>query len=57
MLFNTLANLRVLIGMDPPRAQAMLDHMIAYLRTTLAASAPTCTRWQAEFAGCATTWR
>jgi len=23
MLFNTLANLRVLIAMDPPRAQAM----------------------------------
>ncbi len=38
MLFNTLANLRVLIGLDPQRAQAMLDHMIAYLRATLAAS-------------------
>ncbi|WP_077035263.1 sensor histidine kinase [Pelomonas sp. KK5] len=38
MLFNTLANLRVLIGMDPPRAQAMLDHMIAFLRATLTAS-------------------
>jgi len=38
MLFNTLANLRVLIGMDPPRAQAMLDRLIAYLRSTLAAS-------------------
>lgn len=38
MLFNTLANLRVLIGLDPERAQAMLDHLIAFLRATLAAS-------------------
>ena len=38
MLFNTLANLRVLIGVDPPRAQAMLDHLIAFLRATLKAS-------------------
>ena len=38
MLFNTLANLRVLIGMDPPRAQAMLDQLIAFLRATLEAS-------------------
>jgi sensor histidine kinase YesM len=38
MLFNTLANLRVLIGIDPARAQAMLDRLIAFLRATLAAS-------------------
>ncbi len=38
MLFNTLANLRVLIGMDQDRAQAMLDHLIAFLRATLSAS-------------------
>ena len=38
MLFNTLANLRVLIGVDPQRAQVMLDRLIAFLRTTLAAS-------------------
>jgi signal transduction histidine kinase len=38
MLFNTLANLRVLIGMDPARAQAMLDRLIAFLRATLEAS-------------------
>jgi LytS/YehU family sensor histidine kinase len=38
MLFNTLANLRVLIGIDPPRAQAMLDQLIAFLRATLSAS-------------------
>ncbi|MCU0774803.1 MAG: histidine kinase [Ideonella sp.] len=38
MLFNTLANLRVLVAVDPPRAQAMLDHLIGFLRSTLAAS-------------------
>ena len=38
MLFNTLANLRVLIATDPDRAQHMLDRMIGYLRATLAAS-------------------
>jgi signal transduction histidine kinase len=38
MLFNTLANLRALIGVDAERAQQMLDHIIAYLRATLGAS-------------------
>ncbi len=38
MFFNTLANLRVLIAMDPPRAQHMLDQLIAFLRATLSAS-------------------
>ncbi|MBN8489116.1 MAG: histidine kinase [Burkholderiales bacterium] len=38
MMFNTLANLRALIGIDPARAQGMLDHMIAWLRSTLGAS-------------------
>ena len=38
MLFNTLANLRVLIALDPPKAQAMLDRLIAFLRATLGAS-------------------
>jgi hypothetical protein len=38
MLFNTLANLRVLIGLDPLRAQAMLDRLISFLRATLSAS-------------------
>ena len=38
MLFNTLANLRVLIAMDPLRAQTMLDQLIAFLRATLSAS-------------------
>ena len=41
MLFNTLANLRMLIGTDPTRAQEMLDRMIAYLRATLNASRST----------------
>ena len=38
MLFNTLANLRALIRMDPARAQTMLDQLIAFLRATLQAS-------------------
>jgi hypothetical protein len=38
MLFNTLANLRVLIGLDAVQAQAMLDHLISFLRATLNAS-------------------
>jgi signal transduction histidine kinase len=38
MLFNTLANLRALIGVDPARAQAMLDRIIDFLRATLNAS-------------------
>jgi sensor histidine kinase YesM len=38
MLFNTLANLRALIAVDPPRAQAMLDRLIGFLRATLNAS-------------------
>jgi LytS/YehU family sensor histidine kinase len=49
MLFNTLANLRVLIGMDPPRAQAMLDHLIAFLRATLSASRSEAHTLAAEF--------
>ncbi len=38
MLFNTLANLRVLVTLDAGRAQTMLDHLIGYLRATLGAS-------------------
>ncbi|MEO8020760.1 histidine kinase [Polaromonas sp.] len=49
MLFNTLANLRVLIATDPQRAQVMLDHMIAYLRATLGASLSATHTLQAEF--------
>jgi hypothetical protein len=50
MLFNTLANLRVLIGVDPPRAQAMLDQLIAFLRATLAGSRAAQHPLRAEFA-------
>jgi LytS/YehU family sensor histidine kinase len=49
MLFNTLANLRVLISVDAPRAQVMLDHLIAYLRATLQASRATVHPLSAEF--------
>jgi signal transduction histidine kinase len=38
MLFNTLANLRALIGADPREAQELLDRINAYLRATLQAS-------------------
>ncbi len=50
MLFNTLANLRVLIGLDPARAQAMLDQLIAFLRATLSASRTAMHPLAAEFA-------
>ena len=50
MLFNTLANLRVLIGLDPTRAQAMLDQLISFLRATLAASRAGQHALSAEFA-------
>ena len=38
MLFNTLANLRAMIALDPPGAQAMLDQLIAFLRASLSGS-------------------
>lgn len=50
MLFNTLANLRVLIGVDPPAAQAMLDRLIAFLRASLNGSRTTQHALSAEFA-------
>jgi signal transduction histidine kinase len=49
MLFNTLANLRVLIALDPPRAQQMLDRLIAFLRATLQASRSAMHSIQTEF--------
>ena len=49
MLFNTLANLRVLISLDAVRAQAMLDRLIAYLRATLSASRQPLHPLSAEF--------
>jgi signal transduction histidine kinase len=53
MLFNTLANLRVLIGLDPQRAQAMLDRLIAFLRATLDASRTAHFTLATEFEHCA----
>jgi len=50
MLFNTLANLRVLITLDPPRAVAMLDRLNGYLRATLAGSRATQHPLAQEFA-------
>lgn len=50
MLFNTLANLRELIAADAPRAQDMLDHLIAWLRATLGASRATLHPLADEFA-------
>lgn len=49
MLFNTLANLRALIGLEPQRAQHMLDHLVGYLRATLDASRRTEHTLQQEF--------
>jgi len=50
MLFDTLANLRVLIGIDPPRAQAMLDQLITFMRATLVGSRTPLHPLPAEFA-------
>ncbi len=49
MLFNTLANLRTLMGVDPQRAQLMLDQLIEFLRATLDSSQTTHNTLQAEF--------
>jgi signal transduction histidine kinase len=49
MLFNTLANLRTLIAVDPERAQAMLDRLIAFLRASLAGSRTGAQTLAAEF--------
>ena len=50
MLFNTLANLRALIALDPPAAQHMLDRLDGYLRATLGASRATLHPLADEFA-------
>lgn len=49
MLFNTLANLRVLIATDPERAVAMLDRLNDYLRATLGGSRSTLHPLSQEF--------
>ena len=50
MLFNTLANLRGMIAIDPERAQKMLDQLIQYLRATLSSSRVDRTTLTQEFA-------
>ncbi len=49
MLFNTLANLRVLITTDPNKAREMLDKLIELLRTTLSHSRSLTVTLQTEF--------
>jgi len=48
-LFNTLANLRSLIGRDPELARTLLDRLIEWLRATLQASRAPQTTLAAEF--------
>ena len=49
MLFNTLANLRALIGNDPTAARHMLDLIDGFLRTSLSASRATVHPLATEF--------
>ncbi|MET4579717.1 sensor histidine kinase [Ottowia thiooxydans] len=49
MLFNTLANLRALIAIDPAAAQLMVDRINDYLRATLSASRSTTHPLASEF--------
>jgi LytS/YehU family sensor histidine kinase len=49
MLFNTLANLRVLIQQEPDRAVQMLDQLNDFLRATLASSRASEHSLKAEF--------
>ncbi len=50
MLFNTLANLRSLVDVDPKLTQSMIDRIIVYLRSTLAASKAESVPLHQEFA-------
>lgn len=50
MLFNTLSNLQGMIGIDPARAQHMLDQLIQYLRATLSSSRAERTTLARDFA-------
>jgi len=51
MLFNTLANLRALIMVDPERALVMLDQLDGFLRLTLAGSRSLTSPLSKEFLG------
>lgn len=50
MLFNTLANLRSLLREDVDRAESMIDQLIVYLRSALAASQTDSVSLSREFA-------
>ncbi len=50
MLFNTLANLRSLVREDADRAESMIDQLIVYLRSALAASQTESVTLRGEFA-------
>lgn len=50
MLFNTLANLRSLVSEEPQQAEVMIDRLITYLRSALAASRTESTTLHREFA-------
>jgi sensor histidine kinase YesM len=50
MLFNTLANLRSLVREDVDRAESMIDQLIVYLRSALAASQTESAALSREFA-------
>jgi sensor histidine kinase YesM len=50
MLFNTLANLRSLLREDVERAESMIDQLIVYLRSALAASQTESVALSREFA-------
>ena len=50
MLFNTLANLRSLVREDVERAESMIDQLIVYLRSALAASQTESVALSREFA-------
>lgn len=50
MLFNTLANLHSLVEVDPKLAQSMIDQVILYLRSALAASREESVTLRQEFA-------
>jgi len=50
MLFNTLANVRSLLREDVARAESMIDQLIVYLRSALAASQTEAVTLSREFA-------
>ncbi|HQR69890.1 MAG TPA: histidine kinase [Burkholderiaceae bacterium] len=50
MLFNTLANVRSLVREDAERAESMIDQLIVYLRSALAASQTESVALSREFA-------